>query len=213
MKPKSVSTQTLKRLPLYRTYLKTLPEDGNVSATTIADALKLNPVQVRKDLSAISDGGRPKVGYNTRGLIADIEAFLRYNDTDNAVIIGVGNLGHALLSFKGFTEYGLNIVAGFDVRETMYGNTVNGKPIRPAAELESFCQRENIHIGIITVPADQAQGVCDILIRCGILAIWNFAPTHLNVPAGVLVQNENMAASLAILSQHLAEKMHEKEPD
>ena len=209
MKTKAVSTQTLRRLPLYLSYLKTLPVSGNISATGIADALKLNPVQVRKDLASISDGGRPKVGYITKLLIGDIERFLRYTDTDNAVIIGVGNLGHALLSFKGFVEYGLNIVAGFDARQTLCGDTVNGKPILAVSELESYCAENHVQIGIITVPADQAQEVCDVLIRCGIQAIWNFAPVHLNVPDGVLVQNENMAASLAILSQHLAEKMHE----
>ncbi|WRS28199.1 redox-sensing transcriptional repressor Rex [Oscillospiraceae bacterium MB08-C2-2] len=212
MKLKSVPTQTLQRLPAYLNYLKSLPKDGvaNISATTIAEALRLNDVQVRKDLASISDGGRPKVGYVTENLIFDIEQFLGYDDADNAVIVGSGNLGKALLSYKGFSEYGLDIVAAFDIDESVVGCTVNGKRILPAEKLKNLCHRMGIKIGIITVPAYQAQDVCNTLIESGVVAIWNFAPVHLEVPENVLVQNENMACSLAILSMHLTKKLTEK---
>ncbi|HCK86512.1 MAG: redox-sensing transcriptional repressor Rex [Acutalibacteraceae bacterium] len=203
----NISKHTLQRLPMYLSYIKGLPEDApkNISATTIAEALQLNDVQVRKDLASVSSSGKPKVGYNVKDLIAELEAFLGYNDIDNAVIVGAGSLGKALLNYSGFKAYGLNIIAAFDLCEEP--TEFQGKTVFPIAQLESFCRKVNIHIGIITVPASSAQEICDLLVNSGIRAIWNFAPVHLVVPDGILVQNENMASSLALLSNHLREQM------
>ena len=206
---KSVSVQTISRLPRYLNYLKGLPKGSisNISATMIAEALGLNDVQVRKDLSLVSDGGRPKIGYAIEELITDIEHFLGYDDTHSAVLVGVGNLGTALLSYGGFAEYGLDIVAAFDVNESLVGCKVNGKQIFPLTKLIDLCKRMQIKIGIITVPNYEAQKVCDMLVESGVQAIWNFAPVHLNAPPEVLIQSENMACSLALLSKHLSEKL------
>ena len=203
----NISKHTLQRLPMYLSYIKGLPEDApkNISATTIAEALQLNDVQVRKDLASVSSSGKPKVGYNVKDLIAELEAFLGYNDIDNAVIVGAGSLGKALLNYSGFKAYGLNIIAAFDL--CAEPTEFQGKTVFPKAQLESFCRKVNIHIGIITVPASSAQEICDLLVNSGIRAIWNFAPVHLVVPDGILVQNENMASSLALLSNHLREQM------
>ena len=197
----NISKHTLQRLPMYLSYIKGLPEDApkNISATTIAEALQLNDVQ------SVSSSGKPKVGYNVKDLIAELEAFLGYNDIDNAVIVGAGSLGKALLNYSGFKAYGLNIIAAFDICEEP--TEFQGKTVFPIAQLESFCRKVNIHIGIITVPASSAQEICDLLVNSGIRAIWNFAPVHLVVPDGILVQNENMASSLALLSNHLREQM------
>lgn len=205
----SVSKQTLQRLPLYLNYLKTRSKEGitNISAPIIADGLKLNEVQVRKDLALVSSGGRPKTGYKIDSLIADIKAFLGYDNVNEAILVGAGQLGKALLSYKGFDEYGLNIVAALDIDEELIGSVVNGKQILSIDKMKDLCKRLNVHMGIITVPAENAQQVCNMLIESGILAIWNFAPVHLNVPEHILVQNENIAASLAVLSKHLIEKM------
>ena len=116
-------------------------------------------------------------------------------------------MGRALLSYRGFEAYGLSIVAAFDVDPNLTGGEISGKQVLPMSKLPSICQSMNIHIGIITVPASQAQAVCDALVGSGVLAIWNFAPMHLNTPEGILVQNENMAASLAVLSKHLSERL------
>jgi len=207
MNMKSVSSQTLQRLPQYLTYLKSLPKNAaaNISATGIAEALGMNDVQVRKDLAMVSGSGRPKIGYIREDLVNDIEEFLGYDDADTAVIAGAGSLGRALLSYGGFEDYGLDIVAAFDTDENIIGTEVGGKEVLDAGKLASLCRRMNIRIGIITVPASQAQAVCDKLTQGGVLAIWNFAPVHLTVPTGVLVKNENMACSLAMLSQHLKE--------
>jgi redox-sensing transcriptional repressor len=207
----SVSTQTLQRLPLYLRYLKALPRDGrmNISAKAIAEALGLGEIQVRKDLAAISSGGRPKIGYITESLMADIQSFLGCDNINEAVLVGAGKLGRALLAYEGFGEYGLNIVAAFDDDEGVIEDGGNGKPVFSMGKLEELCARMKIHIGIITVPADSAQSVCDRLLDAGVLAIWNFASVHLKTPEHILVKNENIADSLALLSKRLAERLYE----
>ena len=210
MERKDISKAVLKRLPGYVSYLKSIGPEGSpyISATALAHALGMGEVQVRKDLALVSDGGRPKIGYLRESLIEDIEQFLGYDNTTDAVLIGAGKLGQALLGYSGFEAYGLNILAAFDVNPAL-DKTDEGKPVYPISELEAFCKTNKVLMGIITVPAAHAQEVCDSLIACGIKAIWNFAPIHLDVPDNILVQNENMATSLAVLSMHL--KAHIKE--
>ena len=211
MKGKDISKSVLKRLPGYLAYLKSLADAASpyISATTLANALGMGEVQVRKDLAAVSDGGRPKIGYLREALIEDIEQFLGYDNTTDAVLIGAGKLGQALLGYSGFDTYGMNILAAFDIIPSG-DKTDEGKPILPLDKLESFCKLNKVLMGIITVPAAAAQDVCDRLIACGIKAIWNFAPTHLDVPNNILVQNEDMATSLAVLSMHLQAQIKEK---
>ena len=210
MKQKEISKSVLKRLPGYVAYLRTLSDSSSpyISATALANALGLGEVQVRKDLAMVSDGGRPKIGYLRESLIEDIEQFLGYDNTTDAVLIGAGKLGQALLGYNGFDAYGLNILAAFDAKPTADA-TDDGKPIYPMEQLESFCRANKVLMGIITVPTAYAQEVCDQLIACGIKAVWNFAPTHLEVPEHILVQNENMATSLAVLSMHLQAQIKE----
>ena len=211
MEKKTISKSVLKRLPGYLAYLKNMPENApaHISATALANALGMGEVQVRKDLAMVSDGGRPKIGYLRESLIDDIEQFLGYDNTTDAVLIGAGKLGQALMAYKGFDEYGLNILAAFDAAPTKE-KTDEGKPIYPIEKLTQFCRTHKVLMGIITVPAEGAQGVADQLIAGGIKAIWNFAPTHLDVPANILVQNENMATSLAVLSVHLQAQIKEE---
>lgn len=206
---KAISLQALQRLPMYLTFLRSLLEQDkqNVSAKQVADALGLGEIQVRKDLASVSGGGRPKVGYVTRDLVADIEAYLGYHDVNDAIIVGAGRLGKALLSYSGFRDYGLNIVAAFDADPSVLGTDESGKQILSIEKLEELCKRLKIRIGIITVPAKFAQEVCNRMVESGILAIWNFAPTLLKAPAHILVKNENMATSLAVLSKHLSENL------
>ena len=208
---KEISKATLKRLPTYLAYLKSLPEGSsvNISATALAAGLHMGEVQVRKDLALVSSGGRPKIGYNRAALIADIEQFLGYGNTNDAVLIGAGKLGQALMGYKGFDEYGLNILAAFDIAPKIK-KTEEGKPVYNLTELSKFCRTHKVLMGIITVPAEGAQSVADQLIAGGIKAIWNFAPTHLDVPPNILVQNENMATSLAVLSVHLQAQIKEE---
>lgn len=211
MERKEISKSVLKRLPIYLSYLKSLPQGSAeyISATALANALGMGEVQVRKDLAMVSNGGRPKVGYRRENLMDDISQFLGYDNTTDAILVGAGKLGQALLGYSGFEEYGLNILAGFDIHPTLE-KTEDGKPIFPMSELENFCKMNKVLMGIITVPAQYAQQVCDQLIACGIKAVWTFAPVHLDVPDNILVQNENMATSLALLSMHLQAQIKEK---
>ena len=208
MEQKKISKAVLKRLPGYLAYLKNMPEGAspNISATALANALDMGEVQVRKDLAMVSDGGRPKIGYQREALIDDIEQFLGYDNTTDAVLIGAGKLGQALMGYKGFDEYGLNILAAFDIAPKIK-KTEEGKPVYNITELPKFCRTHKVLMGIITVPAEGAQNVADQLIAGGIKAIWNFAHVHLYVPEGTLVQNEDMAVSFALLSNRLAKTM------
>lgn len=206
----SVPAQTLRRLPLYYNYLNKLHEGGTemVSSVEIARNLRLGEVQVRKDMALISEkGGRPRTGFHVTELIACIKTLLGYDKVDTAVLVGAGNLGQALLSYSGFQESGVDIVAGFDVDPDVIGKAFFGKQVLPIEKLPDLCGRMHIKIGIITVPASHAQEVCNAMVSSGILAIWNFAPTHLDVPEGILIQYENMAAALAMLSRNLEEKI------
>ena len=206
MSDKNVSIQTLRRLPVYLHYLKSLGGAvPSVSATVIAEALGLNDVQVRKDLGSVSCSGRPKKGYVPAELIEELEDYLGCNSATPAVLIGAGNLGRALLSYGGFSDYGLEIVAAFDRSESVVGSAAGGKIVLPLSDLGRVCEHKRVQLGILTVPASEAQKAADQLVGHGIKAIWNFAPTVLKVPFGVLVENENLASSLAVLSKHLSE--------
>ncbi|WRS28195.1 redox-sensing transcriptional repressor Rex [Oscillospiraceae bacterium MB08-C2-2] len=206
--PVAISTQALKRMPYYLQYLQRLQAQGTefVAAPAIAESLGLNEVQVRKDFAAVSTAkGKPKVGFRVSELIASMKTLLGHDNVDQAVLVGVGSLGTALLSYKGFQDYGIQIVAAFDTDERVFGSKIRGKKVFPSEMLSEICRRLGVHIGIIAVPAEQAQMACDQLVAGGVLAIWNFAPVHLSAPKNILVQNENMAASLALLSKHLQE--------
>ena len=211
MERKEISKAVLKRLPGYLSYLRSIPEGSSpyISATSLANALGMGEVQVRKDLAMVSDGGRPKIGYLRESLMEDISQFLGYDNTTGAILVGAGKLGQALLGYSGFGAYGLNILAAFDVAPVSE-KSEEGRPIYPMDKMESFCRTNKVLMGIITVPAEHAQEVCDQMIKCGIKAIWNFAPTHLDVPSNILVQNENMATSLAVLSMHLQAHIKDK---
>lgn len=208
------SKATISRLPVYLRYLRDKLGKGesNVSSTCIADDLQLNPVQVRKDLALVSGvPGRPKLGFDLVELIAGIESFLGCGNSNDALLAGVGGLGSTLLSYEGFSAYGLNIRAAFDVSERLIGTKVHGIPVMELGKLKGTAERLNIRMGIITVPKAAAQSVADLMADSGIRAIWNFAPTHLIVPEKVAVKNEDLAASLAVLSKKLRDALRDEE--
>ena len=200
----SVSKATLGRLPNYLEYLRNLPPDTvpYISATAIAKHLGLGEVQVRKDLAAVSGAGKPKLGYVTAELVEKLENCLGCNRLTSAVLVGAGRLGRALLQYDEFEKYGVKISAAFDSNERVI-SLGSKTEILPMNQFEYFCKTKNIKLGIITVGEGSAQAVCDQMVKSGITAIWNFAPYKLNVPAGILLQNENLALSLAHLNNQL----------
>ena len=204
-----VMKSTLSRLPLYYTYISRLKAEGveSVSSVLLAQHLNLNPVLVRKDLAQVSSvAGHPRTGFEVKQLLVDIDNYMGYNKLDEAILVGVGSMGRILLTNSKFAKFGLNIVAGFDKDPYLCGLQLEGKHILPMEKMESLVQRMGIRIGIITVPDDQAQDVCDQMVKCGIKAIWNFAFVPLKVPEDVLVKNENLPSSLAVLAHNLAVK-------
>ncbi len=198
----SIPKATLGRLPDYLQYLKIVHKNGDefISATTIAKKLFLGEVQVRKDLSLVSGAGKPKVGYETSELIYSIEKALGRNNLTCAVIVGAGSLGKALLNYEGFKEFGVNVNAAFDI----VPDTSSG--ILSMEKFDSYCNENNIKIGIITSSKSSAQEICNKMTEKGIKAIWNFTPQKLNVPDGVILKQENLALSLAHLNNQLNNK-------
>ena len=154
--------------------------------------------------------GKPKTGFLVQDLINGMEMSLGFRNTKDAVLVGAGSLGSALMNYRGFKQYGLHIIAAFDNHPDRIGREIAGKTVLSADTITSMCQRLQVRIGIISVPDRYAQRVCDQLVAGGVKALWNFTSVQLSIPDGVLVQNENMAASLAILSRHLDESMNAK---
>jgi redox-sensing transcriptional repressor len=210
---KAIPEPTLRRLPIYYQYLKRVHEEKNadyISCTQIGNALNVQPIQVRKDLQIADAVGKPKMGYSVTELIGTIEDFLGWNNTTDAYLVGVGNLGAALLGYQGFREYGLNIIAAFDADEKKVGTEMSGKRVFNVTKLPDMIRRMSIKIGILTVPAGFAQELADTMVKAGIHAIWNFSPVKIAVPADVIVQHENLASSLVVLSKKLALAMRAK---
>lgn len=204
--------RAMQRLPQYLAYLKVRQKQGEtmVSSTIIAEDLRLNPVQVRKDLALATSAGRPKTGYPIDTLIDDLEHFLGYHNTQDAFVVGTGRLGSALLGNRQFADYGLNILAGFDIDPALHGQEVEGKPIFPMEKLPNLVVRMRVMIGILSVPPSAAQAACDHMVESGIEAIWNFTAKQLDVPEAIIVHNENLATSFAILSNLLANRNQHK---
>jgi len=203
---KAIPEPTLRRLPLYYQYLKKIRDEKKnqfISCTQIGNDLSILPIQVRKDLGVTDAVGKPKLGYSIDGLIAVIEEFLGWNNTKDAYLVGVGHLGTALLGFERFKEYGLNIIAAFDNDKEKIGQTIHGVKVFHIGKLDNMVKRMGIKIGILTVPSEPAQDLTNEMVHAGIEAIWNFSPVKVAVPPGIIVQHENLASSLVVLSKKL----------
>ena len=207
MDSSSVSKATLGRIPRYLNFLRELSVEHvpHISATTIARELSLGEVLVRKDLAMVSGVGKPRLGYETAVLIEQLEDCLGCNKVTAAVLVGAGRLGRALLQYDGFEHFGVKIVAAFDCNDRVI-NLDSKTEILPMNQFDGYCREHHISIGIITVGEGSAQDVCDQMVKSGITAIWNFAPCRLQVPNGLLLQNENLALSLAHLKNQLSRK-------
>ena len=205
---KEISKQTIRRLPQYLRVFYRLHGYGRelVSSTVIAQETHLLPIVVKKDLQAVGAPSKLRAGFKVAGTIEVIEKFLGWNNLNKAFLVGVGHLGAALLGFAGFKNHGLEIVVAFDTAPDKVGKTVHGIPVYHTAQLAGLIAQENLKIAVLTVPAASAQGITDTLLGAGIKAIWNFAPVRLEVPAGVVVQQEDISSGLAELCAKLKSK-------
>lgn len=196
-----VPEPTLRRLPWYLAFVKLLMGKGEafVSSTQIAKEINVDPSQVAKDLSFVNIAGRTRVGYEISALVDVLEDFLGFTSRHKAFIFGVGSLGASLLHDSGLSQYGLEIVAGFDVRRDIAGTTINGIPVFHMDDFPVKQREYGATIGVITVPVDRAQAVTDRIIEGGIKALWNFTPFRIRVPEHIVVQNTSMYAHLAVM--------------
>lgn len=198
---KDIPVISLQRLPIYLNYLKSMPTEAtHVSSRLLADALGMGEVLVRKDLAYTSATGRPRIGYIKSELISALEDFLCCNGRRNAVIAGVGALGKAVLSYGGFANYGIEIVAAFDSDPQKIGTLVADKPVYDINEAEKQIVNLKAELAVVCVPAKYAQSVTDLLVKSGVKAILNFAPVLIKTPEDVTVRHIDVAANLAILS-------------
>ncbi|MDR2785645.1 MAG: redox-sensing transcriptional repressor Rex [Treponema sp.] len=201
VKPKIAAAPSIRRLPSYLYVIKRLQQEGDeyISGTVIAQELNLEPIQVRKDMALTGIIGKPKKGYPITPLIAAIERFLRWDSIQDAVLVGAGNLGTALIGHREFQIHGLNIVAAFDRNPKKCGTVIHGVTVLPVDTMEIQIRSFGVKIAILTVPSSSAQEAADILIRAGIEGIWNFTNIKLKVPDNVVVQKEDLSSGYAML--------------
>ena len=193
----TIPAKVLERLTLYHSLLLEYINRGvkTISSPQVAQRLGIDDSQVRKDFKLLNNAGRCKVGYIVADLKESIEKTLGFGKTKKAFVIGAGHLGLALAKFSDFADYGLNIVALFDVNPQKIDTSVNQKNIYHISRLCEMSKRENVDMGILTVPCACAQETADFLIESGFKYIWNFTQTILQVPPEIKVKNENLVAS------------------
>ena len=209
----SIPQATIERLPLYYRFLDRLSifqEVEVVSSKELGGKLGIASTQVRKDLSYFGEFGRRGVGYNVQNLKKSLGKILGVDHQWPAVLVGAGNLGRALVNYKGFRKMGLDIVSILDNDLNKIGNQVDEIQVESIKKIEDIVAEKNIKIGIMTVPGEAAQKVADMLTEAGIKAIWNFAPTRLHVPDDVTVRNEDLAVGIVSLIYHLQEQENQK---
>ena len=192
---------TLRRLPWYLAFVKMLDSrhEEYVSSTLIAKRLNVEPSQIAKDLSFLNIKGKTRIGYEVHPLAKALNDFLGFKHRHNAFMIGAGSLGSALMRDLGLMQYGLNIVAGFDINPDIVGKNVADIPIYDIAELPARQRSTGVSIAIIAVPFENAQEVADTLVESNIKAIWNFTPYRIKVPRNIVLQNTSIYSDLAIM--------------
>lgn len=201
----NIPEPTLRRLPWYLAFLKLEADKGEsfVSSTQISRAINVGASQIAKDLSLVNVTGKTRVGYDVNELVDVLENFLGFRSAHKSFLFGVGSLGAALLQDRGLSQYGMDIMAGFDVNPAIIGTEIKGLPVYPLNEFVSKQAEMGVSIGILTVPVDQAQSVTDLMVKGGIRAIWNFTPVRIYVPDNIVVQNTSIYAHLAVMFNRL----------
>ena len=192
---------TIRRLPWYLSYVRMLDNlhVEYVSSTQISKELNVQSSQIAKDLSFLNIRGKTRIGYEVRSLVTELEDFLGFNRHHDAVVIGTGSLGTALMQDHGLEHYGLNIVAGFDVRKEVIGQRMGGILVHDIKDLVAWQREHGVSIAILTVPVERAQATADLVIASGMTAIWNFTPYRIKAPDDVVIANTSIYAHLAII--------------
>lgn len=196
---------TLRRLPWYLAYVEILKARNveYVSSTQISRALNVDASQIAKDLSFLALKGKTRIGYEVNALVETLADFLGFRTSHKAYVFGAGSLGAALMQDSGLSNYGLEIVAGFDVDPVKVGKTVGNVRIHHIDDISDVMEENPASIAILTVPVECAQETADIAIGEGIKAIWNFTPYRVKVAEGIVMANTSIYAHLALIFNRL----------
>ncbi len=209
---------TAKRLPLYYHYLLLLNDEGKdkVSSTELAEAVQVDSASIRRDFSYFGALGKRGYGYDVKNLLSFFKKILNQDTLTNVALVGVGNLGHALLNYNFKRSNNIRISCAFDINPEITGKIMQGVPVYSMEEMKKQIADQQIRIAILTVPQSTAQKTADEMIEAGIKGIMNFTPIRLSAPSGVRIQNVDLATELQTLiyfldSDQLAEKQAENE--
>lgn len=202
---KNIPQQAVRRYPLYLREVRHAIAHGktHVSVAAIAKKLNINPILARKDLAEAGIAGHPRRGFPALELRNVILKSIGWESLNEAVLCGAGSLGKALLGYSGFSEHNLSIVLAFDNSPSLVGRRSHGVPIHDVSEMEAMVAKLNVPIGILTTPASAAQECAEALVRAGVKGIWNFTPVKLHLPDGIVIQQVDLATSLALLSHEI----------
>ncbi len=208
-KGSTVPEPTLRRLPWYLAFLKMAAAQGEtrISSTQISRAINVSAPQIAKDLSCLEISGKTRIGYDVQLLISVLEEYLGFTKVHKAFLFGVGNLGAALLHDKGLSQFGLEILAGFDVNPWVVGTAIQGIPVHHIKDYPDIQASTNASIGILTVPVQKAQEVAEQIVQGGIRAIWNFTPFRIHIPEDIVIQNTSIYAHLAVMFNRMENKL------
>ena len=205
---KIISQATIDRLPLYFRTLRLVEDEQMpiISSDELGRRLDITPEQIRKDLATFGQFGRKGIGYDVHELKERISNILGLHNHWRLAIVGVGHLGGALANYVNFSSLGFTVAALLDINAKIIGTKVNGLIVDDAACMNEIVAAKAIDIGVITVPAEEAQNVADLLIAAGIKGIWNFAPIKLCMPPNVPLVNEDLSIGLSALSYHMSQE-------
>lgn len=198
---------TLRRLPWYLAYVNLLQSRNveYVSSTQIAKEIKVDASQIAKDLSFLNIKGKTRIGYEVNTLVYELADFLGFKEMHKAFIVGVGSLGGALIHDSGLSQYGLDIVAGFDINPEVVGTEICNVPIYDVKDMANYREKTDAEIGVLAVPVEHAQEAADRMIACGLKAIWNFTPFRIKAPENIVIQNTSIYAHLALIYNRMQE--------
>ena len=202
----AVPPAVIKRLPRYHRYLGDLLQDGRmrISSAELSKLMNVTASQIRQDLNCFGGFGQQGYGYNIKYLYGKISELLGVTEGFGAVIVGAGNLGHALAATRMFARRGVKRLALFDVNEEIIGTEIYGIKVYSIDDLFEFCKKEGVAIGVLTVPKEAASSVAETLVRAGVRGIWNFANMELKVSdPSVIVENIHLGDSLMTLCYEL----------
>ena len=208
MDDKNISQAVIARLPRYYRYLGDLKDNGieRISSQDLSKLMKVTASQIRQDFNNFGGFGQQGYGYNVEYLYNEIAKILGLNEKHNLVIVGAGNLGQALANYMNFERRGFLIKGIFDNNPALCGKDVRGISVQHVDKLEEFIKKNDVDIAVLTIPKEGAVKTAEILAKCGVKAIWNFAHVDLNVPDNIVVENVHLSDSLMKLSYGIVNK-------